>query len=346
MYIRRYIELKPTDFAYHLTGYLSGYLPGVLGSGRNTVLAYRDTFKLFLRFAKEHEDISESRLSLSDIDKGFVLRFLSWIENDRGCSVSTRNMRLAVIKAFFGYLQGELPDQIYRFQDILSIPMKKHLHENIEFLSEEGVRVLLAEPNPATMTGRKHLVLLGFMFATGCRVQELCDITVADAMYNENTVAKLTGKGAKARFVPLDPAFVTLLNQYISEFGLADPSRSGGFLFVNHMGQKLTRQGVTYIVKKYAKQASEKYPALIPKTISPHTLRHTKALSLLRAGVELIYIRDILGHVSVQTTEIYIRIDGEMKRKALEKASGNAVNEEMPSWQKDKPLLEWLNSLT
>ena len=337
--------MKPTDFAFFLTKYMSSYLPGVLGAGRNTILAYRDTFKLLLRFAKEREGIREDRLCLSHIDKEFVLRFLSWIENDRGCSASTRNLRLAAIRAFFSYLQGEMPDQIYRFQDILSISMKKHLSESIEFLSEEGVRAMLAEPDLSARAGRKHLVLLGFMFATGCRVQEVCDVTVADAMYNENTLAKLTGKGKKVRFVPLDPSFVVLLRQYISEFGLAAPKHSGDFLFTNHMGRQLTRQGVDYIVKKYALQAKEKHPGLIPETISAHVLRHTKAVALLRAGVELIYIRDILGHASVQTTEIYARIDGEMKRKALEKAAGNAVNEEMPSWQKDKVLLEWLNSL-
>ena len=338
--------MKPTDFAYYLTNYLSEYLPGSLGAGRNTIIAYRDTFKLFLRFAREQEGIREDRISLSHIDKEFVLRFLSWIENERGCSVSTRNARLAVIRAFAGYLQGEIPDQLYRFQDILSIPMKKHITENIEFLSARGVKVLLAEPDIKTKAGRKHLLLLSFLFATGCRVQEVCDAIVADVMYNENAIVKLTGKGAKSRFVPLEPSFMKLLRQYISEFGLADPQHSNDFLFLNHMGKQLTRQGVTYVVKKYASQARLKYPELIPENLSPHVLRHSKAIDLLRAGVELIYIRDILGHVSVQTTEIYARIDGEMKRKALEKASGKTINEVMPSWQKDRSLLEWLNSLT
>jgi site-specific recombinase XerD len=337
--------LKPTDFAYHLTKYLTGYLPGVLGARHNTVLAYRDTFKLLLRFEKECEGVREERLSLSQIDKELILRFLLWIENERGCSISTRNVRLAAIHAFFSYLQGELPDMMYHFQGILSIPMKKHVAESVEFLSADGVKALLAESDVTTKNGRKHLVLLSFMFATGCRVQEVCDVRVADAMYNENTVAKLTGKGAKSRFVPLDSRFVALLRQYISEFGLSEPCCSGNFLFTNHMGNPLTRQGVTYVLKKYAQLAREKHPSLIPEKISPHVLRHSRAINLLRAGVDLIYIRDILGHASVQTTEIYARVDGEMKRKALEEASGNVVNDEMPSWQQDKSLMEWLKQL-
>ena len=337
---------KPTDFAYHLTNYLSKHLPGVLGASRNTVLAYRDTFKLLLRFAKEAEGIKEEKLTLKQVNKPFVLNFLHWIEDERGCSTATRNQRLAAIHAFYIYLQSELPEQLYQFQEILSIPIKKHQQEPMTFLSAEGIKALLAEPDLKTKTGRKHLVMLSFMFATGCRAQELSDITVSDVMYNNNSIAKLTGKGSKSRFVPLDDMFVDLLRQYINEFGLNAPNRSDDFLFVNHMGQQITRQGITHILKKYSEQARKKHLELIPDRLSPHCLRHSRAIDWLKSGVELIYIRDLLGHVSIQTTEIYARIDSEMKRKALEKASGNIVNEQMPSWQTDKALLEWLNSLS
>jgi len=338
--------LKPTDFAFHLTNYLSKYLPGEAGSSNNTILAYRDTFKLLLRFAKDSEGLKEEKLTLKLINKPFILRFLEWIEKKRRCSVATRNQRLSAIHAFFTYVQSKAPEYIFQCQEILSIQMKKYHQEPMTFLSNEGIKALLAEPDIRTKSGRKHLIMLSFIFATGCRVQEISDIVVADVMYNGNTVAKLTGKGGKSRFVPLDELFVNLLRQYIEEFELSAPNRSGDFLFKNHLGQQFTRQGVTYILKKYAAQARKKQPEHIPAKLSPHGLRHSRAVDLLRSGIELIYIRDLLGHVSVQTTEIYARVDGEMKRKALEKASGNAVNEQMPAWQSDKALLEWLTNLT
>jgi site-specific recombinase XerD len=325
--------------------YLSKYLPGEIGAGKNTILSYRDTFKLLLRYAKK-QGISEEKLTFERIDKGFIVDLLSWIENERSCSVATRNQRLAAIHAFFAFMQSERPDFIFRFQEILAIPMKKSRQNTVAFLSDEGVKVLLSQPDIRTKSGRKHIVILSFLFATGCRVQELCDMRVADSMYNDNTVAKITGKGNKSRYVPLDMAFVSLFRQYLNEFGYVDPSRSDEFLFKNHSGKQYTRQGITYIIKKYGDQARSERPELIPKNMSPHLIRHSKAVSLLRSGVELIYIRDILGHASVQTTEVYLRIDSEMKRKALEKASCNSVNEKMPSWHEDKSLLEWLKSLS
>ena len=336
---------KPTDFAYHLTNYLSKYLPGEIGASKNTILSYRDTFSLLLRYAKSEAGVKEEKLTLKQIDKAFIIRFLTWIEDERHCSVSTRNQRLAAIHAFFSYLQPVAPEILFQIQDILSISVKKHHQLAMNYLSEEGVKVLLAEPNRSIKTGRKHLVLLSFLFETGCRVQELVDVIVADVMYNANTVVKLTGKGNKSRFVPLGASFVMLMKQYIEEFGLYSPEKSMEPLFASHTGCKYTRQGISHVVAKYAALARTKHPHLIPERLSPHSIRHSRAVFLLRSGVDLIYIRDILGHVSIQTTEIYVRIDGEMKRKALKKAAEISSSDTMPMWQKDKPLFEWLKSL-
>jgi len=295
----------PTDFAYHLTNYLSKYLPGEIGASKNTLLSYRDTFSLFLRFVKSNEGIKEEKLTLRKVDAALIKRFLSWIENERSCSTSTRNQRLAALHAFFSYLQPLIPELLFQIQEVLTIPMKRHPQTAMMFLSEEGVKALLAEPNLSTAAGRKHLVILSFLFETGCRVQELVDMTVADAMYNSNTVAKITGKGNKSRFVPLGTDFVRLMEQYTEEFALDRPERFMDPLFSSHLGRKYTRQGISHVLAKYAELARSKHPDLIPEGLSPHALRHSRAIFLLRAGVDLIYIRDILGHVSVQTTEIY-----------------------------------------
>ena len=337
--------MKPTDFAYYLTNFLSKYLPGIEGCSVNTISAYRDAFKLLLLFAREKESIKEQKLKLSVIDKDFILRFLLWIENERGCAVITRNLRLAAIHSFYLYLQREMPENMYQFQEILSIPFKKHPQKTVNFLSTDGIKALLLKPDTNTESGRKHLVLLSLMYATGSRVQEIADLRVSDVMYNDSSLVKLTGKGSKSRFVPLEAPVVKLLCQYLKDFSLTSSSKRMELLFSNHSHNKLTRQGITHILKKYADMVREKQPGLIPKTVSPHCLRHSRAVHWLQAGVDLIYIRDLLGHVSVQTSEIYARIDGEMKRKALEKASSYAFADEIPSWQKDKPLMEWLKEL-
>ncbi|MHB1376223.1 MAG: tyrosine-type recombinase/integrase [Candidatus Humimicrobiaceae bacterium] len=337
--------MKPTDFAYYLTNFLSKYLPGIEGCSANTISAYRDAFKLLLLFARDKESIKELKLKLSVIDKDFILRFLLWIENERGCAVITRNLRLAAIHSFYLYLQREMPENMYQFQEILSIPFKKHPQKTVNFLSTDAVKALLLKPDTNTESGRKHLVLLSLMYATGSRVQEIADLRVVDVMYNDSSLVKLTGKGSKSRFVPLEAPVVKLLCQYLEDFSLMESSKRMELLFTNHSQKKLTRQGITHILKKYADMVREKQPGLIPKTVSPHCLRHSRAVHWLQAGVDLIYIRDLLGHVSVQTSEIYARVDGEMKRKALEKASSYAFADGIPSWQKDKPLMEWLKEL-
>ena len=337
--------MKPTDFAYYLTNFLSKYLPGVKGCSVNTISSYRDAFKLLLLFAREKESIKEQKLKLSLIDRDFIIRFLLWIENERGCATITRNHRLAAIHAFYLYLQSELPDRIHQFQEILSVPFKKHPQKTINFLSTDGIKTLLSRPDTNTESGRKHLMLLSLMYATGARVQEIADLVVSDVMYNDSSLVRLTGKGNKSRFVPLEAPVVKLLCQYLEDFSFTSPSKRMELLFTNHSQKKLTRQGITHILKKYVDLVYKKHPGLVPEAVSPHQLRHSRAVHWLQAGVDLIYIRDLLGHVSVQTSEIYARIDGEMKRKALEKVSSYAVPDEMPSWQKDKSLMEWLKEL-
>jgi integrase/recombinase XerD len=337
---------KPTDFAYHLTNFLSRYLPGIKGYSTNTVSAYRDTFKLLLIFAAEKVGIKENKLNLSMFDRDFILHFLLWIENERDCSTITRNQRLAAVHSFCLYLQKEVPDRMYQFQEVLSIPFKKHPIKTLNFLSTDAVKAILSKPDIKTKSGRKHLCLLSLMYATGARVQEIADLRVSDITYSNGSLVMLTGKGAKSRFVPLETPVIKLIGQYLEDFSLDGPSKGMELLFRNHSQKKLTRQGITYIFKKYADMVKERQPNLIPGKVSPHSFRHSRAVHWLQAGVDLIYIRDLLGHVSVKTSEIYARIDGEMKRKALEKVSSYAFSEELPSWQRDKSLMEWLKGLS
>lgn len=337
--------MKPTNFAYYLTSFLSRYLPGIAGLSQNTVMSYRDTFSLFLDFCSKNKKIKPERLSLNSLDRKLVEDYLEWLENDRKCAVSTRNVRLAAFHSFCRYLQMEFPDFMYSAQRILSIPMKKTKKVSVEYITLEAMRFLLQTPDSGTRGGRRDMVLLSLLYDSGARVQELADIRVRDIRASTPATVRLTGKGNKTRIVPLMKPMADLLDQYLRENSLLESYTFDYPLFRNRSNNKLTRAGISYIVKKYVAKALKRVPELFPAKLSPHGFRHSKAIHLLQSGVNLIYIRDFLGHVDVQTTEIYARIDGEMKRKALEKNSENAISGKMPEWNKNAELMNWLKNL-
>lgn len=337
--------MKPTDFAYHLTEYLSKYLPGNTGASRNTICSYRDTFSLLLRFCLDEQSIPIEKITLETLQSSLIDQFLSWLEVSRGCSMATRNQRLASIHAFFRYVQLEEPVHLFLCQKILAIPMKRSEQKIFNHLSLEAMKMILEQPDTTSLDGRRDLVLLSFMYDTGARVQEIADLTVADVRLETLPTVKLTGKGNKSRLVPLMTPTANLLRQYMLDCELTSPARCLHPLFYNRSRNKLTRAGIAYILKKYAEQARARNLGLIPTVISPHSLRHSKAMHLLQSGVNLVYIRDLLGHVSVKTTEVYARADGMMKREALEHAYASTSPSEVPEWQKNHELLAWLKQL-
>jgi site-specific recombinase XerD len=337
--------MKPTDFAYALTTYLSKYLPGEVGASSNTIQSYRDTFSLLIKYCASEKDIPTERLTLQQLDSKLISDFLNWLETERKCCVTTRNQRLAAIHAFFRYLQLEKPHALYHYQQILAIPMKKAPKKSINYLTLDGIKNLLDVPDKDTKNVRRDLVLLSLIYDSGARVQEIADIRVADLRLHPPATVKITGKGNKTRIVPLMEPMVKLIEQYLKDNKLHLPQCNEYPLFRNSRGNKLSRSGITYILKKYFGKAKESTPEYYPDTISPHVLRHSKAMHMLQSGVNLIYIRDLLGHVSVQTTEIYAKADSSMKRKALEEAYVDVVSDVLPEWQQNTDLLEWLQGL-
>lgn len=337
--------MKPTDFAYHLTEYLSKYLPGNTGASHNTICSYRDTFSILLRFCLDEKSTPIEKITLETLQRTLIDEFLLWLEESRGCSVATRNQRLAGIHAFFRYVQLEDPAHLFLCQQILAVPMKRSEQKIFHHLSLEAMKTILEQPDTTSLAGRRDLVLLSLMYDTGARVQEIADLIVADVRLEEPPTIKLTGKGNKSRLVPLMTPTANLLRQYLSDHELASHARRPYPLFCNRSRNKLTRAGIAYILKKYVEQAHARDPGLIPKVVSPHSLRHSKAMHLLQSGVNLVYIRDLLGHVSVKTTEVYARADGMMKREALENAYPSIAPSEVPMWQKNHELLAWLRQL-
>lgn len=338
--------MKPTDFSKSLTDFLTRYLPGEKGASKNTIISYKDTFILFLTFLKDRKEISADQLHLKDISKEIVLDFLNWIEEERKCCIATRNVRLAAIHSFFKYLQYQKPEDLFLWQSILSIPVKKTIKDTINYLSLEGVKLLLEQPDQSSFHGRRDLALLSLMYDSGARVQEMIDLTPSMVRLETPCTVKLIGKGGKARIVPLLDIQLNFLKNYMCENGLLKASANQYPLFSNSKKEKLTRAGMNYILTKYVKLAKEKNSALIPERLSCHSLRHSKAMHLLQSGVNLVYIRDILGHSSIQVTEIYARTDSQQKREAIEKAYTDVRPEGEPSWLSNDDLLAWLKSFS
>jgi site-specific recombinase XerD len=230
------------------------------------------------------------------------------------------------------------------WQRILSIPVKKAEKPTINYLSVEGIRLILEGPDQSTRNGRRDLALLSLMYDSGARVQEIIDLTPSMVRLGQPSTVKLIGKGNKARIVPLLEQQVKFLRIYMTEQKLLEPYANMYPLFSNSRKEKLTRAGVNYILAKYANPARMKEPSLIPEKLSCHCLRHSLAMHLLQSDVNLVYIRDILGHSSVQVTEIYARADSRQKREAIEKAYSDVSPKEAPSWLANDDLLSWLKS--
>ena len=337
--------MRPTDLARYLTKYLTLYLPGIRGLSTNTIASRRDTFTLFFSYLHDKKNICPSKACLSNLDSDTVTGFLDWLENTRGCSVSTRNLRLTALKAFFKYIQTQTPDYMYLCQQIAALPLKKCPDKNINYLTLEGIKAILDAVDTSTLAGRRDLTLLSLLYDSAARVQEIADLRVGDIRLPKPSTLRLTGKGNRTRVVPLMDLTAKLLSQYLDENAIHPDEHYHYSVFKNRCGKKLTRAGITYILDKYVAIAKEAYPALIPKNISPHYFRHSKSMHMLQAGVPLIYIRDFLGHTEISTTEVHARCDSSQKRKAIEAAYPNFQVLMLPSWKSDDGLMTWLKSL-
>ena len=337
-----------TDIARHLSRFLSEYLPHERNVSPNTIASYRDAFLQFIDYMKNEKGISLDRLGLKHLTRDQVLGYLKWILEVRKCSPATRNYRLAAIHSFCQYLQYAIIDMMEQWQKILTIKAVRTEGTTPNYLSAEGIKLLLAQPDTATRNGRRHLAILSLMYDTGARVQEIADLTVDSVrISHEPYTIRLYGKGRKARIVPLVKEQVRILRDYMEEHHLDDSSKVSSPLFFNNRHEKLTREGIAYILATYAGLARKEAPDLIPERISCHSLRHSRAMHLLQAGVNLVYIRDLLGHVSIQTTDIYARADSKAKREALEKAYTDLVpnRDSDRDWEKSKDLRDWLRDL-
>lgn len=335
--------MKTTDFAHCLSSYLAMYLPGQVGLSENTIMAYRDTFKLVLLFAEKKRQLRPEKITLENFNIDFILDFLSWLERERGNSIATRNQRLAALRAFARYVRTRYPEYLLETQKIINLKAKRKPTPSMPHLSPDSVRDILAEIDSSNKYGRRDIALISLMYDSGARVQEICDLRIRNIRLEKPYTVILTGKGNKSRAVPIMANTASILSNYLVENHLNSIEKLDASLFFNHQRGKLTRAGITYIFKKYCDAVRKNNPQM-PFKLSPHVLRHSKAMHMLQAGVNLIYIRDFLGHVHVETTEVYAKTDTEMKRKAIE-AAQIQITPDLPSWADDKDLMSMLVNL-
>jgi site-specific recombinase XerD len=334
--------IKITTLASALRAFFTQHLPQVRGASPHTVRSYRDSLALLLRFAATHHRQSVAQLDLDALGPDVIVAFLHDSEHTRRNRASTRNVRLAAVHAFFRFVASVHPEHLEQCQRVLAVPFKRSATRVVEYLEYHEIQAALLTIDRTTRDGRRDYALLATMFNTGARVQEILDLRPVDVQLVSPAHVRLVGKGRKERICPVWPQTAQLLRAYIGECGLTPAATQP--LFLNHRGAPLTRFGVRYLLAKYCDRARTTCPSLAGKRLHPHSMRHSTAIHLLKAGVDLVTISHWLGHASPNTTHRYAAIDLETKRAALAKARPTEATEAAP-WRSDATILEWLAAL-
>ena len=305
----------------------------------HTISSYRDTFRLFLKFAQERLHKAPSALDFNEIDAPLVAAFLDHLEKKRGLSARSRNLRLTAIHSFFRYAAFEAPAHSAQIQRVLAIPSKRFARTLVRFLSRQEVDALLAAPDQRSWFGRRDHAFLLVAVQTGLRLSEMTGLKRTDIILGTGAHVQVIGKGRKERCTPLAKSTVAVLKAWLRE-----PQRGHeNILFPNARGGRLSPDGVHYLFVRHCATASKFCPSLKHKRVTVHVLRHTMALDLLQEGVDRSVIALWLGHESVETTQIYLEATLAMKEQALAKASPH--NGKQRLFRPGDPLLRFLNAL-
>lgn len=293
-----------------------------------------------LSFMETNRNIPINKVESDIFDKELIVTFLEYLEVDRGLSISSKNQRLAALHSFFKYLMMNDIECYDACRGILDIEFARKPQIIMNYLSVDEIKLLLAVPDYRSKKGIRDLCILATLYETASRVQELINIKFCDVTLCFPSVILLHGKGNKDRFVPISKDVTSIVLKYINVYGI----RADDYLFQNAQGNELTRNGVQYIINKNIWAAKKLYPKYFNGKITNHTFRHSKSMHLLEAGVNLIYIRDFLGHTSVSTTEIYAKANAEIKRKAIEQHSLSLKNKAEYAENEKEMLVDWLKT--
>lgn len=318
--------------------FLLEYLIDERNLARNTQHGYRDTLRQILPFVSNKMDKPVDRLTVTDISAQLVRDFLLHIETVRGCCIATRNQRLACIHALARFIGGHSPEHIEWCTQVRYVPFKKTARPNVPYLDKVEMDALLAAPDQSTAQGRRDHALLLFLYNSGARADEAAHLPIGNVDLHDHSV-RLNGKGGKQRLCPLWPNTIAELAAIVAQ----RPPQE--YVFLNRCGRPITRFGIHTLVERYAEIIKASMPSLAAKRISPHSIRHSTASHLLHAGVDINTVRAWLGHVSLDTTNIYAEIDLEGKAKALAKCEIKEKNMATRRWTSDPELMAFLRSL-
>lgn len=325
--------------APYLQEFFARYLIQQKRLSPQTILSYRDTFRLWLNFLRDTTGIEPSALGIGDLDAPAILRFLNHLEQQRGNSVRSRNIRLAAIRSFFRWVALRDPESLGIATRVLAIPVKREDKKLIGYLTREEIQALLNAPDRSRWVGRRDHALLLTLYNSGARVSEITTLKRHQICFGASTFLQLIGKGRKERTVPLWSETRQVLKAWFNEQG----DQADRIVFPNARGQPLSRDGVDYRLKQAIQQASSVCPSLTAKHITPHVIRHSTALHLLQSGVDIATIALWLGHESIETTHVYLETDLALKEKALAKL--DPVQTDWVQFKPDDPLLEFLTGL-
>jgi site-specific recombinase XerD len=320
--------------------FFQDYLRHTRGASAHTIRAYRDTLKLFFLFLGASKRRRITDLSLDDIQSETVLSFLSHVESERGNSVSTRNTRLAALRSFVQHLLRWDVTRASQYGRILAIQAKRAMHRAVSYLEPEDARAVIAAVDLRAPSGARDRALMLFLYNTGARVSEAIALRFRELRFGRPAQVRLHGKGRKERLCPLWPETVMALKQILR----ADVDEH---VFTNARGNPLTRDGVAYLLNKYVHRAAKTRPELLTRRVTPHVMRHSCAVALLQAGVDVTVIRDYLGHASIATTSRYVTSNLQMKREVLEAFWNRAglTAEPRRRWHPSPKLLAFLDAL-
>lgn len=327
------------SLAPYLQRFFTERLGAQLNASPNTISSYRDTFRLLLKFAAGRLRREPTALQVADIDADLVGAFLADIEATRGNAARSRNTRLAGIRSFFKYVAVNEPQLLHHSQRVLAMPSKRHERRTIDYLTQAEVQAVITAPDLSTWHGRRDRALLVLALQTGLRVSELINLSRADVALGTGPHVRCIGKGRKQRSTPIRKDSLKIMRDWLAERGGAgqDP------VFVSTRGDRFSRDAVERIVRKHVETAASQCPTLKKKRVTPHVLRHTAAMQLLQNGVDHTVIALWLGHESVETTQMYIHADIQLKEKALAKTA--PVTVPPGRYRPDDQLLAFLEAL-
>lgn len=322
------------DFSYYLSHFLNEYLVVEKNTSSQTIRSYKEVFKQLIDFLVNEKNIKITNINFKTITREVICDFLNYIEEEKGVSIRTRNQRLGAIKSFYQFCSLEEINNFDNIKKVLSIKSKKYIKPTQEYLTEDEVQQIFNSIDTTTLIGKRNLLILVILYDTAARASEIINLKIEDILLEQNQII-LTGKGNKKRIVPIMSKTKELLIKYIQNNKIVT-----GYLFQNKYGNSYNTRFIRDVIGSISKNIN------INKNITPHTFRRTRATHLLNAGINVVYIQELLGHESIETTQEYAKVIMNKKFEAIENSTPKSIkNQNLPDWKDDKSLLNQLLKL-